>query len=122
MEPALHPGDVVLVVKTKGAIRRVNAGDVVLARVPSPSGPVLVVKRVRRVDGDDDVRALELEGDASARSHDSRAFGAIDARDVVGVVVARLAPSPGAIPARARDASRQPRAEGNRDARSPAGR
>ena len=89
MSPTVRSGDRLLVrrVTSPGTVR---AGDVVLARVPTRPD-LLVVKRVRyAVDG-----GHWVEGDNPFVTDDSRAFGTAV---VVGRVVARLWPRPGALP------------------------
>jgi signal peptidase I len=128
MRPALAAGDLVLVERSAGAVRR---GDVVAARSPVTGG--LLVKRVVGTAGDrvaiedgvlvvDGERVCEagvdpdrldgvffgpvtvpdgavfLLGDARANSVDSRAFGPVAAGDVVGTVRVRVWPAPGALP------------------------
>jgi signal peptidase I len=97
MAPAYHPGDRVLVWRT----RRLRQGQVAVSRVRH--GPVLVVKRVAALPGDDvpeSVRAavtvrtvpagkLVLIGDGH-HSADSRLWGFSAIEDVLGVVVGRL--------------------------------
>jgi signal peptidase I len=117
MAPTLSPGDRVLIVKRRGSsIRR---GDVVAARLPDSAArtwsdetrfgtdapvPDWVIKRVAAVAGEiapnhDGITnvvpedQLYLLGDG-VRSMDSRHWGAISSRDVLGVVIARLPRSP----------------------------
>jgi nickel-type superoxide dismutase maturation protease len=90
MSPTVRSGDRLLVrrVDSPAAVR---PGDVVLARFPARPD-LLVVKRVRRaVDG-----GHWVEGDNPFVTDDSRAFGVAV---VVGRVVGRLWPRPGALPA-----------------------
>jgi hypothetical protein len=82
MAPAVSPGDVLLLASP----RRFGPGDVVIARHPYRRG-VRILKRVVR-SGDDGW--VDLAGDASSVSTDSRAFGAVRASDVVAVVVSNL--------------------------------
>jgi nickel-type superoxide dismutase maturation protease len=80
MEPALEPGDWLLVDPDAYRDRAPRTGDLVLA--PDPREPErLLIKRVASVDDDGD---LELSGDAAEASTDSRTFGAIDAATVLG--------------------------------------
>jgi nickel-type superoxide dismutase maturation protease len=83
MEPTLVSGDRLLVAR----LRAVRVGDIVAARHPGPR-PRLMVKRVAAVLGDEVV----LEGDNPRRSTDSRSFGPVDRRAVVGRAVYRYAP------------------------------
>jgi len=87
MSPTVRSGDRLLVRRVAADAAR--PGDVVLARFPSRPD-LLVVKRVRRaVEG-----GHWVEGDNPFVTDDSRAFGAAV---VVGKVVVRLWPRPGAL-------------------------
>jgi nickel-type superoxide dismutase maturation protease len=80
MEPALEPGDWLLVDPDAYRARPPRAGELVLA--PDPREPArLLVKRVGGVESDGRLRLL---GDAPEASTDSREFGAIDAGTVAG--------------------------------------
>jgi nickel-type superoxide dismutase maturation protease len=79
MEPALQPGDRLLVVA-----RRPRVGDVVALQ---HDGRVLV-KRVAAIDG----RHVTVHGDNADASTDSRSFGAVSLRSVLGRAVYRYAP------------------------------
>src|SRR6202035_1443054 len=91
MDPTLAPGDRLLVVRSA----RLRAGDVVAVRAPGGSRRVLV-KRVSAVLGDEVV----LRGDNPAASTDSRDFGPVSRRSVLGRVVRRYAPAWRAGPVR----------------------
>jgi nickel-type superoxide dismutase maturation protease len=80
MEPALAPGDRLVVVRA----RRLRPGDVVAVRDPRYPRRLLV-KRVSSAAFDE----IVVHGDNAAESTDSRAFGAISRRAVVGRVVHR---------------------------------
>src|ERR1700677_4830725 len=69
MEPALHPGDWLLVRRT----RRIRAGQIVVARHPERPEMLIVKRAARPVDG-----GWWLESDnPDARAVDSRRFGAV---------------------------------------------
>ena len=90
MSPTVRSGDRLLVrrLRSPGAVR---VGDVVLARFPARP-ELLVVKRVRRpVPG-----GHWVEGDNPFVTDDSRAYGPAV---VLGRVIGRLWPHPGALPA-----------------------
>jgi nickel-type superoxide dismutase maturation protease len=84
MEPTFRDGDWLLARR----MRRVpRTGELVIAT--DPREPTrLVVKRVRSVTGD----AVALAGDHPERSTDSREYGPIQARSVIGQPVLRYAP------------------------------
>jgi nickel-type superoxide dismutase maturation protease len=82
MEPALHPGDWLLILRT----RQVKPGHVVIARNPEKPD-MLVVKRVGRrlPDG-----SYWLESDnPAAGAVDSRRFGPVSRADIMGHVLFR---------------------------------
>jgi nickel-type superoxide dismutase maturation protease len=91
MEPTLAPGDRLLVTRAT----HLHAGDVVAARDPRDHHRV-VVKRVSAVLDDEVV----LRGDNPRASTDSRIFGAVPRRAVVGRVARRYAPAWRAGPVR----------------------
>jgi len=84
MEPTLAPGDRLLVART----RAVRAGDIVAVRDRRDHRRVLV-KRVGAVLED----GIVLRGDNPGASTDSRSFGPVPARAVLGRVVRRYAPA-----------------------------
>lgn len=80
MEPALEPGDWLLVDPDAYARRAPLRADLVLA--PDPREPErLLIKRIGSVAADG---SLELLGDASEASTDSRTFGSIRLSEVRG--------------------------------------
>ena len=81
MEPALRPGDWLLVRRT----RRIRPGQVVLARHPGRPEMLIVKRAARRVDG-----GWWLESDnPAAGAVDSRRFGAVPGPLIEGRVLAR---------------------------------
>ena len=81
MEPALRPGDWLLVRRT----RRIRPGQVVVARQPDQRDMLIVKRAARRVDG-----GWWLESDnPDAGAVDSRRFGAVPAPLIEGRVLAR---------------------------------
>jgi nickel-type superoxide dismutase maturation protease len=81
MEPALAPGDWLLVRRTT----RVRPGQVVIARNPGDGG-MLLVKRIGRAQG----AGWWLESDnKQASAVDSRRFGPVPGADIVGRVLFR---------------------------------
>ena len=81
MEPALRPGDWLLVWRT----RRVRAGQIVLARHPGRPDMLIVKRAARRVD--DGWWLASDNPDAGAV--DSRRFGVVPAPLIEGRVLAR---------------------------------
>ncbi|WP_329084557.1 MULTISPECIES: signal peptidase I [unclassified Streptosporangium] len=109
MEPTLRDGDRVLV--RRAGIRAVRAGALAVMAAPAEMGRDWMVKRVVAVPGDPvphrEVPALSatrdrvvpadrlvVVGDNLAISLDSRRFGYVHARQLLGVVVRHLPPSP----------------------------
>jgi nickel-type superoxide dismutase maturation protease len=81
MEPALHPGDWLLVRRT----RRVRAGQIVLARHPGRPDLLLVKRAARMVQA-----GWWLESDnPDAGAVDSRRFGPVPASLIEGRVLLR---------------------------------
>jgi nickel-type superoxide dismutase maturation protease len=89
MRPTLEPGDRLLVL----AWRRIRAGDLVALADPREPARTLV-KRVGRVDD----ASLTVLGDDPAASTDSRSFGPVPRRTVLGRAVYRYAPGERAGP------------------------
>jgi signal peptidase I len=84
MEPAYRPGDRVLVNRLAYLWRRPSAGDVVVLRDPERAGRHLIKRVAQAPDcGPGPVRYLVL-GDNAAQSRDSRAFGPVEGRQIVG--------------------------------------
>jgi nickel-type superoxide dismutase maturation protease len=83
MEPKLTSGDRLVVVRRYAP----RVGDIVAVRDPRRPGRLLV-KRVVSVHG----TAVVIKGDNARSSTDSRAFGPVDRRAVVGRAVYRYAP------------------------------
>jgi nickel-type superoxide dismutase maturation protease len=92
MEPALHPGDWLLVGRTMAAGRllRVRAGQIVVARHPGRPG-VLIVKRAAR----HEPGGWWLASDnPEAGAVDSRAFGVVPPSLIEGRVLWRYRRGP----------------------------
>jgi nickel-type superoxide dismutase maturation protease len=83
MEPTLAPGDRLLVARA----HRLHAGDVVAVRDPREHRRVLV-KRIAAVLED----GIVLRGDNPGASTDSRTFGPVPPKAVVGRVIRCYAP------------------------------
>ena len=81
MEPALRPGDWLLVRRT----RRIRPGQIVLARHPDQHGLLIVKRAARRTEG-----GWWLESDnPGAGAVDSRRFGAVPIPLIEGRVLGR---------------------------------
>jgi nickel-type superoxide dismutase maturation protease len=81
MEPALRPGDCLLIRRT----RRIRPGQVVIARHPERPEMLLVKRAARQADG-----GWWLESDnPEAGAVDSRRFGAVPGSLIEGRVLAR---------------------------------
>ena len=80
MQPALEPGDWLLVDPDAYARRSPESGELILAPDPRQTN-LLLLKRVGVVDEDG---RLQLLGDAPDASTDSRTFGSIDPATVQG--------------------------------------
>ena len=88
MEPALHPGDWLLVRRT----RRIRPGHIVLARHPGRPG-MLIVKRAVRPAGGPGCGWWLLSDNPSAGAVDSRRFGAVPPGLIEGRVLLRYWPA-----------------------------
>jgi signal peptidase I len=106
MEPAILPGDQLLVA---GGPRRIRRGDVVVVRRPG----LEVVKRVAGLPGERVAgetlgpdRFLVV-GDNPAASTDGRSFGPVSRSEIVGVVLFRYWPRAGDVSGSSRS-SRHP--------------
>ena len=87
MEPALRPGDWLLVRRT----RRIRAGQIVLARHPGRPDLLIVKRAARRMEGDGEVGGgwwLESDNPA-AGAVDSRRFGPVPGSLIEGRVLFR---------------------------------
>ncbi len=86
MRPGLEPGDYVLVNRWAYKFRPPAKGDLVVVRDPETPDRFLV----KRVSGTSDGGKIRVVGDNSNRSRDSRMFGPIARREIVGKVWIRL--------------------------------
>jgi nickel-type superoxide dismutase maturation protease len=89
MEPALRPGDRVLVDRWTYRHRSPRVGEVVLLLGPAA---VPLVKRVGRSPDGQEPSRLWVEGDNASASADSRRFGAVAGERVLGRIVLRYWP------------------------------
>ena len=86
--PTLFAGDRVIVLRGLGLLRvRTRVDDLVAVRDPRDAGR-LMVKRVTGFEGD----RVVVRGDNEAASTDSRHFGSVDRRTILGRVVYRYYP------------------------------
>ncbi len=86
MRPELEPGDYVLVNRWAYKFRPPAKGDLVVVRDPETLDRFLV----KRVSDIPDAGQIRVAGDNANRSRDSRTFGPIDLREIVGKVWIRL--------------------------------
>lgn len=88
MVPAYYDGDLLLVRYGAGAVARLRAGAVVLARDPRQPDLVIVKRAVRR----EEAGAWWLLADNEFALGDSRQFGAVPPELILGRVLGRLRP------------------------------
>ena len=82
MVPALKDGDYVMI----DSYAELNIGDIVLAQHPFKQS-VKIIKRIKEISPEG---RYFLVGDNPSESSDSRAFGALSAKDILGKAVCRL--------------------------------
>lgn len=78
MEPTLVEGDYLSCNTSRKAIRNIKVGDIIVFKRPDR----FVIKRVTKLFE----KAYFVIGDNKAHSTDSRVYGAISQKDVIGVV------------------------------------
>ncbi len=78
MHPAIEEGSYILV---NCADKKVRSGDVVVLK--SPENHLVLVKRVKTVKGG----KIFVEGDNKKESRDSRKFGYVELKQVIGKVI-----------------------------------
>lgn len=81
MEPTIWPGDFVIVDKWYGGL---IAGDIVVLKHPRKT--LYIVKRIKSIKG----KKIFVEGDNKEKSQDSRHFGAVEKKLIVGKMVFKL--------------------------------
>lgn len=86
MRPTLEPGDYVLVNRWAYRFRSPTKGDLVVLRDPESAGRYLI----KRVSDSTDSERLTVVGDNADRSRDSRTFGSVNRRELVGKVCFRV--------------------------------
>lgn len=82
MEPALHPGDYVLVNRRAYRRREPQPGDIIVLQNPEAPRQFLV----KRVMSGDPKAGFFVLGDNAAQSRDSRQFGAVPKHFIIGKV------------------------------------
>jgi nickel-type superoxide dismutase maturation protease len=82
MAPTMLDGHAILI----DPRAKIAAGDIVLARHPYKQS-VKILKRVEAINADG---SYDLIGDNESESTDSRTFGPIPSKDILGKVVGRL--------------------------------
>lgn len=88
MQPILMPGDLVLVDRRAYTADLPKPGDVVVARHPHQKN-LTIIKRVVAVSEDE---RLDLRSENSGAGSDSRQFGLIPRRLLIGRVTSRIPP------------------------------
>ena len=84
MEPTYRAGDRVLVNRLAYVTHGPAAGDVVVLRDPERAGHCLLKRVARALDGAPGPARYLVLGDNPAHSRDSRAFGPVPRREIVG--------------------------------------
>ncbi len=82
MLPAVKPGDYVLVNGWCYKFRVPKPGEIIILK--HPNSDLVIIKRIKSVLND---KKLYVTGDNSSASEDSRKFGPIDSKDVIGKVI-----------------------------------
>jgi nickel-type superoxide dismutase maturation protease len=90
MIPTLRPGDLLLVDRGAYRQRLPEVGDIVVLVDPEDARRWLI-KRVAAVDPE--AGAIEVRGDAAEVARDSRRFGPVPLRTVIGRAYRRYAPA-----------------------------
>ena len=98
MEPTLHEGDLLLALW--GA--PVRSGMVAVVRLPTDAAGVARPVSVKRITGTDpdDPQRWWLDSDNVREGVTSFEVGSLDPTDILAVVIARISPRPGRLPAR----------------------
>lgn len=81
MEPALRPGDFIIVSRW---YRRISAKEIVVFRHPRKN--LILVKRVSGIGSD----SVFVAGDNKTASQDSRSFGPVGRNAIIGKVIMRI--------------------------------
>jgi nickel-type superoxide dismutase maturation protease len=81
MEPTIWPGDFVIVDKWYSSL---NSGDIVVLK--HPKRKLYIVKRIKNIYGE----KIFVQGDNREKSQDSRHFGAVEKKLVVGKMVFKI--------------------------------
>lgn len=82
MEPYFYEGDTVVFLKR--IFFKIKIGDVIIFHHPTP--PFLFCKRLKKIEGD----KIWVEGDNKKESIDSRKFGYINKKDIIGKAIWKL--------------------------------
>lgn len=98
MEPTLHEGDLLLALW--GA--PVRSGAVAVVRLPPDAAGFARPVSVKRITGadPDDAHRWWLDSDNAREGVTSFEVGSLEHADVLAIVIARISPRPGRLPAR----------------------
>jgi nickel-type superoxide dismutase maturation protease len=86
MQPAYRPGDRLALNRLAYLLRGPRVGDVVVLRDPEMPSRYLVKRIARAGRGPSRARRYEVLGENAPYSRDSRAFGAVPRRSIIGKV------------------------------------
>ena len=81
MSPAFRDGDMVLAGSFSYFLKNPKVGDLVVLKKEK-----YIIKRIKKIDGD----RFFVEGDNKKESIDSRSFGWISRKDIVGKVIYKI--------------------------------
>ena len=81
MEPSILPGDFLIVSRSS---KRLRVGDMVVLRHPTMS--MHIVKRISAISNS----KVFVTGDNKAESEDSRKFGSVGQRSIIGKIVFKI--------------------------------
>jgi len=82
MSPALHDGQIIVINRLRYLWRKPQVGDIIALK--DPRDKKILIKRIAKIILDE----YFVEGDNKKHSTDSRVFGMIRRRDILGKVIA----------------------------------
>ena len=84
MIPSLYDGDLVFFRKYSANKSTIEIGDIIIFNHPSKK--IRLIKRVKTIND----FSIEVSGDNQYLSTDSKAFGAIQKENIIGIVTSRI--------------------------------